>query len=251
MTAAVIVQARMTSTRLPGKVLLPLDGTTVLEHVLTRCLAIANADVVCCAIPEGPAHEPLIEIIEYAGAVVYQGSESDVLDRHYQAARKVGADIVLRVTSDCPMTDPEICARVLELVRGGGADFACNNMPPSWPHGLDCEAVSFKWLERAALEAEKQFEREHVMPWIRGHPDVIKANLVGPGGGTEANRWTIDDPDDYAFLEAMWKRLPAGPAGWPYMVALAIVEREPALAAINAGHDRLEGLKKSMREEKP
>ena len=250
MTAAVIVQARMTSTRLPGKVLLPLGDKTVLDHVLERCRAIRNADVVCCAIPEGAQSAPLLDVIERSGAVVFQGSEADVLDRYYQAARSVGADFILRVTSDCPMADPEIGARVLDLVSGGGADFACNNMPPSWPHGLDCEAVTFAWLERAAHEAAKQFEREHVMPWIRNHPEVIKANLVGPANGIQDNRWTIDDASDYAFLKAMWDRLPAGAAGWPYEVPLAIVADEPSLATINAGHDRLEGLKKSMREDK-
>lgn len=251
MTSAVVVQARMTSTRLPGKVMLPLGGKTVLEHVLERCLAIPGVGAVCCAVPDAPESAPLVETARKAGAAVYQGSEADVLDRHYQAARMVSAEFVLRVTSDCPLTDPEVCGRVFDLVRGGGADFACNNMPPSWPHGLDCEAVSMVWLERAWREAAKQFEREHVMPWIRTHPDVAKANLVGPGGGTEDNRWTLDDPSDYAFFEAMWQRLPQGKAGWSYKVPLAIVARESALAAINAGHDRLEGLKKSMREEKP
>lgn len=249
MKAAVIVQARMTSTRLPGKVMLPLGAKTVLAHVLERCQAVANADAVVCAVPDMPASAPIIDAARALGVNVYAGSEDDVLDRHLQAARAVNADYILRVTSDCPMTDPDICAKVLALVIGGGADFACNNMPPSWPHGLDCEAVSVAWLERAANAAEKQFEREHVMPWIRNHPDVVKANLVGPGNGVEAHRWTIDNDSDYQFLKAMWARLGEGVDTWSYKAPLAVLEKDPDLAAINAGQDRLAGLHKSMREE--
>ncbi len=249
MTAAVIVQARMASTRLPGKVLLPLGDRTVLDHVLTRCRAIAGADVVVCAIPDTDDCQPLAEAAQNLGAVVFKGSEDDVLMRYLGAAQRVDADVILRVTSDCPMIDPAVCARVLALVRDGGVDFACNNMPPSWPHGLDCEAVTTAWLGRAAREAEQRFEREHVMPWIRNHPDVVKANLVGPGGGVEHHRWTLDNERDLEFLRALWRRLPDdGPGSWSYAVPLAIVAAEPELAAINAGQDRLEGLKKSMQE---
>lgn len=248
MTAAVIVQARMASTRLPGKVMLPLGGVTVLAHVLTRCKAIANADVVCCAVPDTDGLEPLIAEAERLQVEVCPGPERDVLARYHKAAQAVGADTIVRVTSDCPMIDPEVCADVLALVTGGGADFACNNMPPSWPHGLDCEAVRFEWLERAVEEALQPYEREHVMPWIRNHPDAKKANLVGPGQGAETHRWTLDNDRDYAFLRAMWERLPPGAEAWPYRVPLRIAETDPELAAINAGQDRLEGLKKSMRE---
>jgi spore coat polysaccharide biosynthesis protein SpsF len=249
MITAAIVQARMASTRLPGKVLLPLGQASVLDHVLTRCQAIAGVDVVVCAIPETPDCLPLAEAAEKLGAVVFKGSQDDVLARYYGAAKSVSADVILRVTSDCPMIDPQVCADVLALVTGGGADFACNNMPPSWPHGLDCEAVTFAWLERAMLEAEKKFEREHVMPWIRNHAEVKKANFPGPGGGIENHRWTLDNASDYEFLCQLWKRLPSnGADDWGYQVPLRIVEAEPVLATINGGQDRHEGLKISMQE---
>ena len=117
---AVIVQARMASTRLPGKVLLPLAGTTVLDHVLTRCAAIGNSDILVCAVPDTPDSDPVAEeamrIGARTGALVFRGSESDVLDRYYRAARFADADIVLRVTSDCPLIDPAVCARVIDLL---------------------------------------------------------------------------------------------------------------------------------------
>ena len=248
MTPAVIVQARMASTRLPGKVLLPLGGATVLDHVLERCLAVPGADTVCCAIPDTSDCDPVASAAAMAGAQVFRGSEEDVLDRYYQAARQVGADVVLRVTSDCPLLDPWVCGDVLALRARESADFACNNMPASWPHGLDCEAVTFTWLERAASEAREKFEREHVMPYVRNHPDARKANLEGPGGTVVDHRWTIDNDADYAFFQTIWDRGPPGEAGWSYRTILSIIEADPALAEINAGQDRLEGLKKSMRE---
>jgi len=245
---AVIVQARMASTRLPGKVLLPLGGTTVLDHVLSRCLSIPGADVVCCAIPDTADCDPIAEEAQRIGVQVSRGSEDDVLDRYYRAALAVNADVVLRITSDCPAVDPWVAGKVLALRDHEGADFACNNMPPSWPHGLDCEVVTFAWLERAAKEASKKFEREHVMPYIRNHADVTKVNLEGPGAHTVGHRWTLDNAADYEFFQALWTRLPAGLDGWSFETVLGIVETDPTLAAINAGQDRLEGLKKSMRE---
>ena len=249
MTAAVIVQARMASTRLPGKVMLQLGDRVVLDHVLTRCKAVAGADVVCCAIPDGDDCGPIVDVAKALGVAVFRGSESDVLGRYRDAAVMLGVDTILRVTSDCPLIDPILCNKVLERVKSGKVDFACNNMPPSWPHGLDCEAVSFEWLEYAFQNAVKNFEREHVMPWVRTHSDVSKSNIPGPGEGIEDYRWTIDNERDLEFLRALWERLPNdGPKSWSYTVPLAIMQAEPELVKINAGQDRLEGLKKSIRE---
>ena len=152
---AVIVQARMSSTRLPGKVMLELAGRSVLSHVLERCQAIPGTDVVCCATVTGRDGDPIAAEAESCGAAVFRGKEMDVLDRYYRAAQSLKASTILRVTSDCPVIDPQICGRVLDLLHREEADYACNNMPPSWPHGLDCEAFSFAWLERAAREAKR------------------------------------------------------------------------------------------------
>ena len=123
MTTAVVVQARMNSTRLPGKVLLKLAGRTVLSHVLARCDAIGNSDVVCCAVSDCKESDPVAAEAERCGAVVVRGSESDVLGRYRQAAEEVRAKVVMRVTSDCPLVDPEICSRVLELRAKEEADY--------------------------------------------------------------------------------------------------------------------------------
>ncbi|MGF1641973.1 MAG: cytidylyltransferase domain-containing protein [Rhodospirillales bacterium] len=242
----IVVQARIGSHRLPGKVLLPLRGRTVLAHVIERCLAIEGAAVVCCAVPEGSADDPVAEEAARCGARVFRGSETDVLDRYYRAARAFDMDPVMRVTSDCPLIDPAVCADVLRLRAATGADYACNNSPPTWPHGLDCEVVTFHWLERSAREATRAWEREHVTPYVRRHPDARRVNLPMPGSGAATHRWTLDNERDYRFLTNLCARLPRGPAAWDWGLPLAIAGSDPALLAINAGQDRYEGLKTSM-----
>ncbi|WP_316977596.1 glycosyltransferase family protein [Shumkonia mesophila] len=232
----VIVQARMTSTRLPGKVLMDLDGQSVLAHTLFRCAAIPGIDGVCCAIPEGEIHDRVAVEAKAAGAIVFRGAEHDVLDRYWRAALALGADIVMRVTSDCPLADPQICGQVLQLVADDGADYACNNMPPSWPHGLDCEAFTFDVLNRAANEAKELDQREHVTPWIRAHPSVRKANLTGPGGWVADQRWTLDFDEDLDFFRALFMELPPLPAMPSTNEILGVLRAQPHIAALNARH---------------
>jgi spore coat polysaccharide biosynthesis protein SpsF len=246
MRVATIIQARYGSTRLPGKVLMDLGGKTVLARVVERALAIPGSDVVCVAVPTGPADDPVATEAKRAGAVVARGSQADVLDRYWRAAQAVKADAVMRVTSDCPLIDPAVCGDLIALFQQSGADYGSINMPPTWPHGLECEIFSFAWLDKAAREAIKPSEREHVSPFIREARAAKKVNLAGPGPETVRHRWTLDHPDDLTFLRALWTRLPEGPAAWPWRTPFAIVEADPALAAINAGHDRLEGLNKSL-----
>lgn len=234
--SAVIVQARMTSTRLPGKVLMDLAGSTVLAHVLRRCAAIAGIDVVCCAVPEGSVHDAVAREAKAAGAVVYRGDEEDVLDRYWRAARMLGADVVMRVTSDCPLVDPAVCAQVLQLMANTKADYACNNMPSAWPHGLDCEAFTFAALDRAACTARDHNEREHVTPWLRNNPAVAKANLPGPGGWAAEQRWTLDFPEDLEFFRALFAVLPPPPELPSTSDVLALLCSRPDIAAINARH---------------
>ena len=236
MTATVIVvQARSTSTRLPGKVLLPLAGRSVLWHVLTRCRAVPGVDAVVCAIPDSEPDPRLAAEAKAAGATVVAGSESDVLARFLAAARAVDATTVMRVTSDCPVIDPAICRLVLDALTESGADYACNNVAPrTWPHGLDCEAFTRAALERAALEASQPEDFEHVTPWLRRAADVARVAVTGPGGPAASLRWTLDYPEDYAFFEALFARLPAPPALPGQDEILALLARHPEIAALNA-----------------
>ena len=249
MTTACIVQARLRSSRLPGKVMEDLGGRTVLSHVLARCRAIHGIDVVVCATVDAADCDPVAAEAERCGAAVFRGDETDVLDRYHKAAQSVGATTVMRVTSDCPLIDPDVCGEVLALTQQAGADYAANGHPPSFPHGLDCEAFSFIWLERAAVEAVRPSEREHVTPYLHAHRDVRRVNLRSPMAGVSHHRWVLDHPEDLDFLRALWPLLPAGRAGWPWRTVLAVVEAHPDLTAINGHLDRHEGTKRSAAED--
>jgi spore coat polysaccharide biosynthesis protein SpsF len=234
MTTAIIVQARVGSTRLPGKILKPLAGSSVLEEMLRRCHAIPGADVVVCATPEGPDDDVLTGLAERTGAVVARGSALDVLSRYRRAADQVGATVVLRVTSDCPLIDPTLCGEVLALRAAEHVDYASNNMPPSFPHGLDCEAFSVAALRRADEIAREPYEREHVTPWLRNHPSISRAALKGPGGDAAHQRWTLDFPEDYDFLVAVFDKLPPPPMIPDWRQTLSVIAANPALSTINA-----------------
>lgn len=234
MVTAVIIQARMQSTRLPGKVLMDLAGKTVLSHVIERCRAIPGAEVVCCAVPDTGADDPIAAEAERLEVTVVRGSHSDVLDRYAKAARQVDADVVVRITSDCPAIDPDVCGAVLDLRAKVGAGYATNALPPAaWPDGLDCEVISRDWLERAAREATSAFDREHVTPYIRAHRKSLIAALPCPDGDLRSCRWTLDTEADLRFLRAVFGRLPSGPAGWNWREVRGILQAEPALADIN------------------
>jgi glutamate-1-semialdehyde 2,1-aminomutase/spore coat polysaccharide biosynthesis protein SpsF len=229
-TTAVIVQARMGSTRLPGKVLKPLAGHTVLEEVLRRCRAIPGADQVVCAIPDLAEDDVLIPIAEKAGATVVRGSANDVLARYRLAAEHVGAEIIMRVTSDCPLIDPEICGALLRLLASEAADYASN---AGYPHGLDCEAFTMAALAEAAEKATEVYDREHVTPWLIRAPHLKRINLHSGDPRLARLRWTLDYPEDLAFVRAVFAALPTGSPGGMSDV-LAVIEREPNIAAINA-----------------
>ncbi|MBM3394883.1 MAG: spore coat polysaccharide biosynthesis protein F [Betaproteobacteria bacterium] len=235
-TTAIIVQARMTSTRLPGKVMMDLAGHTVLAHVLHRCAAIPGTVRVCCAVPSGEIHDPIAKEAERAGAIVHRGSETDVLDRYFRAAQALQVDAVLRVTSDCPLIDPGLCARVMRPVTEGEADYACNNMPVSWPRGLDCEAFTVGALAKAAKEARELDDREHVTPWLRRNPVLRKTNVPGPGGVALGMRWTLDFPEDYEFFVRLFRELPPWPSIPATGAVISLLDSRPEISEINRMH---------------
>jgi spore coat polysaccharide biosynthesis protein SpsF (cytidylyltransferase family) len=237
-----IVQARWGSSRLPGKVLMPLGGKSVLGHVIDRCRAIKGVDLVCCAVAEDAVSDPVATEAARHKAEVWRGPVDDVLERYRGAAQHFGAEVILRVTSDCPVIDPAICAEVIELSNRENLDYTCNNMPPTWPHGLDCEVFPRAILERAAVLATAPYDREHVTPWIRNAPGLRRANLEGPGGPSAELRWTLDYPEDKVFFQQLWAHLESL-ADIPLTAhILAILDDHRELQAINAiriDHKRL------------
>lgn len=231
MIAAMILQARITSARLHGKVLKQVKGRTVLEWVVRGSERVPGIDLVCVATPTGPEHDPVVAEANRLGAVVVRGPENDVLERFRMAAVSVDADVVMRVTTDCPFMDPAICGQVLALMLEEGVDYACNNEPFAFPHGLDCEVFGREVLERAAASAVEPYDREHVTPWIKRDPSVSRAYLQGPGGEMAHWRWTLDTPEDLAFLEALASHLTTDTPAWSDVAA--ILTAHPQLHEIN------------------
>jgi len=234
MSFAIIVQARMASTRLPGKILEPLGRRTALERCLDRCARTPGVDLVVVATPDTPDNDEIAEIASDRGYFVSRGDEADVLSRYAKAARDCGAETVMRVTSDCPFIDPEICGEVARLYHSARADYACNNMPPKFPHGLDCDIFSAELLFEAERTAFKPHDREHVTPWLRANPHLIRAALQGPGGGVERLRWTLDYSEDLAFARAVYDALGEPAAEVSAGALIRFCQSNPAIAGINA-----------------
>lgn len=233
----VIAQARMGSSRLPGKVLEPLGERTVLEHCLMRASAIPGVDAVCLATSDLGIDDPIAEITaaNWPDVVVVRGDATDLLARYHLAAVATGADVILRITCDCPLIDPHVCAAVLDLHRRTGATYASNNRFREWPHGLDCEAFTRDALDQAARKATSGYNREHVGPWIRRSAGPHASHLSGPGGPSARQRWTLDYPEDLAFFRALWPLLPVDRVA-PWQEVAGIVAAHPEIAQINAMH---------------
>lgn len=234
-SVACIVQARAGTAPLPDKVLSPLGGAPALVHVLRRCQAIPGVGAVICVGAADADGDAVVQLAKGLDITVFRGRDADMLACYREAARAAGAEVVLRVTGDCPLIDPEVCGEVLRLLAAEGADYAANNMPPSWPHGLDCEAFTVEALEEANDIATDPDDRAQVTPWIRRNRAYRRVNLPGPGGELTEQRWMLDFPEDLAFLRALydrWTDLGTYP-GWRDIAEL--VAREPQLALINEG----------------
>lgn len=231
---AIVVQARMGSSRLPGKVMMDLGERTVLAEVLERCKTIPGAQTVVCAVPAEAASAPIAAVAHAVGAIVVEGSETDVLQRYATAARAVEADVIMRVTSDCPLIDPYVCGQVLELRNRTSADYAANNLVRSFPHGLDCEAFTAQALYRAEISARDAYAREHVTPWLRQVPDLRRANLACAEPGRAAERWTLDYPEDLDFVRAVVPHLPTGRTRMAMASVFEVLAAHPSFRQINA-----------------
>jgi spore coat polysaccharide biosynthesis protein SpsF len=200
--------------------------------VLERCGRIAGSDALVCAIADEREAGQLADAARRWGAQVFVGPERDVLARYRDAARMVNADVIVRVTSDCPLIDPAVCARVIALGAETGAGYASNIAPRSYPKGLDCEVFTASVLERAAAVTDDPFDREHVTQWMQRSPDVAKANLSSGNASLANHRWTLDYPEDLEFLRRVLPLLPDPMASMPDI--LALLAAHPDLLAINA-----------------
>ena len=225
-----VIQARRTSTRLPDKVLKILGGVPVLRRVVARAAAIKGVDKVIVAIPEGEYNLPLRTAAEATGAAVVTGSETDVLARYLKALEAYPAKYVMRITSDCPFLDPKVAGTVLEEMTRRGFDYA---VTAHWPHGLDCETMTADALRLAGEMAVNPLDREHVTLWLKRAEGISRYVHTADRNYAAEQRWVLDYPEDYAFLEALCAELPPYPAmpGWSQI--LKVCEDNPLLGTIN------------------
>ena len=233
----VIIQARMGSSRLPGKVLKEIDGRPMLDWVVTRARRAETVDEVAVATTTDAADDPIAVFCEARQVPVYRGDVFDVLDRYYQAALAFQADIVVRLTADCPLIDPQMIDLTVQRLLQTGADFAANRLPPpfkrTFPIGLDTEVCSFAALQRAWQEAELKYQREHVMPYLYDQPGRFKVEVVDHREDQGAQRWTVDTLQDLEFVRQVAARFD-GRDDFGWLDVLALLEKEPALKVINA-----------------
>ncbi len=221
-----IIQARMGSTRLPGKVLQDIGGQPMLVRVVQRASRAGRLDGVIVATTIDDLDDPLEELCRARGYPCWRGSRQDVLDRYYQAACEFKATQIVRITADCPAIDPQLIDLTVDEFRRAKADFASNRLPPPWsrtfPIGLDVEVCTFSALKRAWKDADQPFEREHVMPYfyqdiptksLRSMDNAFAVSPCGfrvllvnhqPDYGTY--RWTVDTPKDLALLRQIYAR---------------------------------------------
>lgn len=237
MRTIAIIQARMSSSRLPGKVLLDIAGKPMLARVVERTRRARTVDDVLIATTTDATDDPIEDFCREHGYLVYRGSMFDVLDRFYQAARQARAEVIVRVTADCPVIDPGVIDQTVDAFWQQAADFACNRLPPPWkrtfPIGLDTEVCSFAGLERAWKEAQQAFEREHVMPYFYDQEGRFKVVVVDSEEDYGAYRWTVDTAEDLRLLREIFGRF-NGDDTFTWLDVLNLVQREPELLAINA-----------------
>jgi spore coat polysaccharide biosynthesis protein SpsF (cytidylyltransferase family) len=247
-----VVQARLGSTRLPGKALLPIAGRPMLAHVLTRALAAPGVSETVLATTVSPEDDALAEVARALGVGSVRGSVDDVLDRFHAALRAHPADALVRVTADCPLLDPEVSGLVIRdyLAHRHEADYASNIEPPTFPDGLDTEVLSAAALDRAWREARLPSDREHVTTYVRERTHGFRLRNVAHDEDLSGHRWTVDEPADLTLVRAVYAELaPDGRRLFGMREVLDLLGRRPELSRLNTGIARNEGLGRSRQRD--
>jgi len=227
----------MGSNRLPGKVLEKICENPMLDWVVSRAGQASLVSKVLVATTTDASDDLIASWCTENHVHCYRGAVLDVLDRFYQAASSAQADIVVRLTADCPLIDPAVIDDVITLLIDSGADFSANRLPPpyhrTFPIGLDVEVVSFSALERAWQEADQPFEREHVLPYLYEEKGRFKVEIIDAPRDLGDLRWTVDTPEDLEFIRTLMAQLKCD-RQLSWLQILAYIENHPELARINA-----------------
>jgi spore coat polysaccharide biosynthesis protein SpsF (cytidylyltransferase family) len=200
MTTGIVIQARMTSTRFPGKVMAILDNKPVLQHVIDQCRKVPFVDKIVCAFPADKVSMPICQLCNENKILCCSGDEHDVLGRYSDAAKMHGLDVIVRVTADCPMLDPIVAGQLIALLKSKEFDYTSNVFPRrTYPKGYDCEAFTFETLNAAHQAAKAPSDREHVTPWIQ-RAKGIRRGLVHQKINTSGYNLCVDYPEDIARI---------------------------------------------------
>lgn len=233
MKTLIIVQARMTSTRLPGKVLLPLAGEPMLARLIERLRRVRRANGIVVATTTNATDDPIAALCAQLGVPCHRGSEQDVLSRYADAARLYGADVVVRITADCPLIDPALIDQLIETYEEGDSDYVSNMLPPTWPYGMAVEVFSAAALAQAHAEATQAAEREHVTPFLYWHPERYRLRNVASPVDLSRHRWTVDTPEDYELVRRLFDHLMPTQPQFIQADVLALLDQHPDWIAIN------------------
>ncbi|VVC04505.1 3-deoxy-manno-octulosonate cytidylyltransferase [Candidatus Bilamarchaeum dharawalense] len=237
MSTYVITQARMTSTRLPGKILKQIFGKPLLVLFLERLKRMKTIDGIIVATTADQEDDVIVETVSefYPNMPVFRGDREDVLDRYYQCAKKFSVSTIVRITSDCPLIDPHISDLVVSKFLSSNCDYCSNNLPyRTYPHGLDTEVFSLKTLEKAWNNARTQFDREHVTPYIYHNPNLFELISITSSCDLSSNRWTVDYPEDFEFVKAIYEKLYQQKPEFDTNDILELIKNEPQLIKLNS-----------------
>ena len=231
-----IIQARMGSTRLPGKVLKTIMNKTLLEYQLERVKRSLLIDEIVVATTDKESDNPIVALCEQIGIHVYRGSENDVLSRYYGAAVEFKADIIVRLTSDCPLIDPIIIDQVIQLhlERKVEIDYTSNALVRSFPRGLDTEVFTFKALQKAHENASLERDREHVTAYIYTNKDKFQFANLKSIRNYDSHRWTVDTEEDFELVKRILEVLYPSTPQFTMQDVLNLLEENPTWPQINA-----------------
>lgn len=226
-----IIQARMGSSRLPGKVLLKLVGKPVIQHVVERLAMSKMISKIIVATSTSKTDNVLAEFLKVNGIAFFRGDENDVLDRFYQCAQKFKLDVVIRITSDCPFVDARLVDEIVDhfLAQKGKVDYAANVNPPTYPDGLDAEVFSFTALEKSQKEAKMQYQREHVTSYIRDNPQIFKIVNITYKKDLSKVRLTLDTPEDFQVVSNIYNSLYSKNPKFSWLDIVNLIEANPEI----------------------
>lgn len=235
MKTLAIVQARMTSTRLPGKVLMPILGRPMLALQLERMRRATLLDGIVIATTTNAADEPIVALCEREAIPCFRGSEHDVLSRYADAAQALGATTIVRVTSDCPLMEPGLIDQAVGIFDAahGRLDYVSNMLEPRYPYGLAVEVFSREALNQAHRDALQDAEREHVTPYIYWHPEQYRLQSITRTPDLSHHRWTVDTPEDFELVSRIFTALYPENQSFDMQQVLQLLEHNPTWVQIN------------------